>query len=89
METENSIKGKAGRPKGSLNRATAEVKKAAQKYTKNAVKTLLEIMEKGENESARVSAAREILDRGYGKPMQAVEHTGEGGGPVAIRVSFE
>jgi hypothetical protein len=78
-----------GRPKGSLNRATAEVKKAAQKYTNKALKTLAKIMENGEQESARVAAAKELLDRGFGRPSQSVEHMGEGGGPVSIRVSFE
>jgi hypothetical protein len=32
-----------------------------------ALRTLIEIAERGENESARVAAANAILDRGYGK----------------------
>ena len=33
-----------------------------------ALRTLIEIAEHGENESARVTAANAILDRGWGKP---------------------
>lgn len=75
---------KAGRPKGALNKSTAEVKKAAQKYTEKALKTLALIMEKGQTEPARVAAARELLDRAHGKPAQPVQHAGEDGGPIAI-----
>lgn len=34
--------------------------------------------------SARIAAAREILDRGYGKPKQQTELSGPEGGPVEI-----
>lgn len=30
----------------------------------------------------RIKAARELLDRGYGRPVQALEHAGAGGGPI-------
>ena len=36
------------------------------------------------SESAAVAAIRELLDRGYGKPTQAHEHGGVGGGPIAV-----
>jgi hypothetical protein len=32
--------------------------------------------------SARVAAASEILDRGWGRPTAALEHSGPGGAPV-------
>lgn len=63
-----------GRPKGSLNKATADVKALAQNYTDAAMSALVEIMNSPEHPAAaRVSAASQILDRGYGKPSQAVE----------------
>ena len=62
-----------GRPKGSLNKATAELKQIAQQYTDEAFEILLQIARDGENEGARVSAVKEILDRGWGKPAQTVE----------------
>jgi phage gp46-like protein len=62
-----------GRPKGSLNKATADVKKLAQKYTDDALKTLKEIMQdKKAPCAARVSASKELLDRAYGRPAQIV-----------------
>jgi hypothetical protein len=72
----------AGRKKGVPNKATADVKAAAQKYTSKAVKVLATIMEdKDQAGAARVAAANAILDRGYGKPTQAVNH----GGNVTVR----
>lgn len=61
----------AGRPKGSLNKATADVKQAAQAFTTDAISTLAEIMRSPEHPAAaRVSAANALLDRGHGKPKQ-------------------
>jgi hypothetical protein len=34
--------------------------------------------------AARVSAANALLDRGHGKPRQALEHGGTDGGPIQI-----
>jgi hypothetical protein len=34
--------------------------------------------------AARIAAARELLDRAYGRARQALEVTGEDGGPVAL-----
>ena len=61
-----------GRPKGALNKATADVKLLAQVYTAPALKTLAQIMKHGESEQARVAAARELLDRGHGKARQEI-----------------
>ena len=64
----------AGRPKGVPNKATASVRDAAQAYTEEALKTLVEVMnDKEQPGPARVSAANAILDRGYGKPKQEVD----------------
>ena len=57
-----------GRPKGSLNKATRDVKEAAQVYTKEALDTLVKVMRKGKSEQAVIAASREILDSGHGKP---------------------
>jgi 2,3-bisphosphoglycerate-independent phosphoglycerate mutase len=68
---------RGGREKGVPNRATAEIKAIAQEYTEQAIKVLADIMVNGESEAARVSAVNALLDRAYGKPSQAIEHTGE------------
>jgi hypothetical protein len=39
----------------------------------SAIRTLASIMAKGKSESARVTAATALLDRGWGKPEQSVE----------------
>lgn len=63
-----------GRKKGTPNKATADVKAAAQHYTTQALTVLAEIMNSPEHPAAaRVSAANVLLDRGHGKPSQAVE----------------
>ena len=64
----------AGRPKGSPNKATASIRDAAQAYTEDALRTLVEVMNDREQPGpARVGAANAILDRGYGKPKQEVD----------------
>jgi hypothetical protein len=68
-----------GRPKGALNRSTLEVREAARAYTAEAVETLASIMRHGTTEAARIMAAKELLDRGYGRPAQP---RGEGRGEV-------
>lgn len=62
-----------GRPKGSVNKVTADIRAAARVYTNDALATLAQIMKAGESEAARVAAANSILDRGFGKPRQALD----------------
>ena len=64
-----------GRQKGSLNKATADVKVAAQAYTEEAIATLAAIMREEESAAARVAAIKELLDRGHGKSKQVVDAT--------------
>jgi hypothetical protein len=67
-----------GRPK-----VIAEVKELAQLYSVEAIQALYDIMtDDGKSAAARVTAANSILDRAFGKPVQAV--TGLDGGPVQI-----
>jgi hypothetical protein len=56
--------------------AIVDVKAAAKENTADAIKTLKTVMNNDHAPSAaRVGAAIAILDRGWGKPMQAVEAT--------------
>jgi hypothetical protein len=84
-----------GRKVGSVNKATAEVRAAAQVYTNEALKGLVRLMRglnvKGKTRSevlpqTQFCAMQEILNSGYGRPATAV--TGEGGeGPVTVNLT--
>ena len=75
-----------GRKKGVPNKVTREIKELAQQYGRGALLTAVEIMDdKAAPHPARVSAANIVLDRAYGKPGQAIEHTGKDGGPIETR----
>lgn len=66
-----------GRKVGSLNKATADVKALAQDYGQRAIDRLVKIMESDEQPAAaQVAAAKELLDRGYGKAVQAMKLDG-------------
>jgi hypothetical protein len=65
---------RGGRQKGTPNKATADVKEAAQAFTTDAINTLAEIMRSAKHPAAaRVSAASALLDRGHGKPKQSLD----------------
>ena len=61
-----------GRVAGTLNKATAEMKDIARSYGPEAVELLWTLARTAESEQAKVAAAREILDRGYGKASQII-----------------
>jgi hypothetical protein len=56
----------------------AEMAGLAQGHVAAAVKTLAEIASNGQSEASRVSAAIALLDRGYGRPAQAVDRAHSG-----------
>jgi hypothetical protein len=60
-------KGQSGNP-GGRPKGDGEIRELAREHTEMALRTLAEIAERGENESARVAAANGLLDRGWGKP---------------------
>ena len=69
----------AGRKKGTPNKATAEIKALAQAHGATAIKTLATIMTNGDSDTAKIAAARELMDRGYGKATQPLAAEGGGG----------
>ena len=73
-----------GRQKGAPNKATADIKALAQVHCSDAVDTLAKIMTDSEiPPAARVAAAKELIDRGYGKAVQPTELSGKDGAPFA------
>ena len=69
----------AGRKKGKVSQAKRDLASMAKDHAEQALQVLVEIAASGESESARVSAANAILDRGYGRPVQGVDHTSSDG----------
>lgn len=72
----------AGRKPGAVSKAKRELADMAKDKAARALEVLAEIMEGSESDSARVTAANSILDRGYGRPFQALHHSGPDGGPI-------
>jgi hypothetical protein len=76
----------AGRPKGRRDAKTLEIQAAAKEYAGDALAALAEVALNGKSEGARVSAASALLDRGYGRPRQAIEHTGNVGASGVLMI---
>jgi|SRR5262245_3674853 len=75
---------RGGRKKGTPNRTTATLRALAADHTDLALERLVRILKNdGAPAAAHISAAREVLDRAYGRPAQAI--TGPEGGPVEMK----
>lgn len=77
------VKGQSGNP-GGRPKAEARVKELARAHTDAAIETLVKSLG-AESEGTRVAAAEALLNRGWGKPAQALEHTGADGGPLEVK----
>ena len=77
----------SGRPKGHLAKHTLEIRDAARRHGPEMIAELVRLAKKARMEQTRVTAIREILDRGYGKPKQEHELSGPDQGPIALDVS--
>ncbi len=66
-----------GRKKGTPNKATAEIKATFQKHGDELVQALLALT-RSDDERVRLGAIQAALDRGWGRPSQAVEGTLDG-----------
>jgi len=77
--------GQCGNP-GGRPKADVRVKELARAHTEQAIQTLVDALS---NERTSVAAAVALLDRGWGKPAQAI--TGEDGGAVLTesRVTYD
>lgn len=75
----------AGRKPGKVSKAKLDIAERAKRYGEAALLTLAEIMtDTDAPHSARVAAANALLDRGYGKPTQGVEMSGDVGLGVTL-----
>lgn len=80
---------RGGRQKGTPNKATASIRDLARQYTEQALAALTSVLsDPNEPAAARVSAAKEILDRGYGKASTVLSGD-EDGGPMQLVTRIE
>lgn len=82
-----------GRQKGTPNKVPSEIKEIARQYGPQAVEELARLaglveegVGKAESEQARIGALNGLLDRGYGKPSQAV--SGDADNPIQAVVQI-
>ena len=68
-------KGKSGNP-GGRPKETAAVRELAKSHGAKAIERLVELMA-SENERTAVAACEAILNRGYGRPAQALTLSGD------------
>lgn len=61
-----------GRVAGTPNKATAEIKAIARQHAPEAIEALVNVIRSTDSDAARVSAIKELLDRGYGKSTQYI-----------------
>ena len=81
----------AGRKKGAVARAKAIEKKnfavQVREYAPAALKLLADVVEDNEaRHSDRISAAKELLDRSYGKAPQALKLGGDEDEPIHMEI---
>ena len=69
-------KGKSGNP-GGRTKKIVEVESLVREHTVDAIKALASIVnDEKATPAARVTAANVLLDRGWGKPLTQVQHSG-------------
>lgn len=80
------VKGKSGNPKGRKveNTEIKELAKAKSPLAFNKIVSLLD----SEDAKVCMAAAKEILDRAFGKPAQAVEVSGKNGAKLAALIEI-
>lgn len=68
-----------------MSKAPTEIKSLARAHTDTAIKVLAGIMNQSDAPpAARVSAATSLLDRGWGKPAQAITGGDDDDNPVNV-----
>ncbi len=77
-----------GRRRGTPNRVTAEIRAALQKHGEELVRALLALC-KSDDERVRLGAITAALDRGWGKPAQALQIKGDPDSPVIFNLRLE
>ena len=74
-----------GRRRGTPNKVTGEIRAVLQRHGEELVRALLALC-KSDDERVRLSAIQAALDRGYGKPAQALQIKGDPDSPVIFNL---
>lgn len=75
-----------GRQKGTPNKSTAEIRELAQEFGPEAIRRLVSLMRQRDDHKVQLAAAKELLDRGYGRPTEMAERLD---GPTEMRVVYD
>jgi hypothetical protein len=73
-----------GRAKGVLNKVTRDVRDLAQAYGPQVIEGLWKIFRESDSETSRIAAAKELLDRAYGRPAMAIAGDPKGE-PIVVK----
>lgn len=77
-------KGQSGNPTGRRNHK--EIDALAREHCPEAIARVVQIMRSSRSGREVIAAAQLLLERGYGKPVQAVALSGDGeGGPIPLQ----
>ncbi len=79
----------AGRPKGSKDKVTTDIRAAAQEHGPAAVALLARLLNDSPSKTLRFKAAVELLDRGFGKPRQSSDVDLNMTGPPSVYLIFD
>ena len=72
-----------GRKKGTPNKVLHCIKAVARLHGNASIKVLFKMMMDVKTvQNVRLGCAKELLDRGYGKPIAQITHTGADNGPI-------
>ncbi len=66
--------GNSNSGRGSVTKDQTLVASLAREHSAKAIKKLADLMEKADSEATQLSAATALLDRGWGKSAQAINH---------------
>jgi hypothetical protein len=70
---------RAGRPKGGMNADKLELSARCRVNDERHIRILERIAQFSPNEGYQLAAIRDLMDRGHGRPKQAIEGSGPGG----------
>lgn len=80
------VKGQSGNPGGRPKVVTA-IKELAQQHGESAFQRIIGLMA-SDDERVALAASQEVLNRAYGKPVQATELTGKDGADLLTGVKI-